>query len=150
MCRSCLAVTYHPLCPGLPQIRAKTGQNVARTQRRNNRVLKLGDGRHRFRQAVEGNVRIQVVYVVVTDIGKLLSFRWAWSYSPGRSYFRDQPCHEARNSDIIHYPDTVATVKIGIVCDNSNILKGSVHDARLIGDSATHALRFSRESHPKT
>ena len=42
----CFAVTVHPLCRDFPEVRAKTGQNVAWTKGRNGRVLQLGNGDH--------------------------------------------------------------------------------------------------------
>lgn len=59
----------HALQGGIPHLQLETAVNVPRTQRGGFRRLKFRDGRHRVRQAVKGDLRIQVMDMVKADVG---------------------------------------------------------------------------------
>ena len=68
---------------GIPQVQPQAGQHVGRAKGSLHRVLKFRDGRHRFREPIERDQRIKMVYVMVADI-------------PGEPPHHRPQSHEAR------------------------------------------------------
>src|ERR1044071_9349299 len=64
------AQAHHPLGCGIPDFQTQTTNNFTEMQRRGFRRLQLGNRSDDFRQSVERDPGIQVMNVVIADIGR--------------------------------------------------------------------------------